>query len=480
MAAISGGTALGSQDRLLLPVLVYLPLTLFMAVLFYAQHMPFCQSSRSLWLDKLCIHQTDTSMKAAQVMALPVFVSRTDQMLVLWDDTYFERLWCNLELATFAKHGHLNKITVLPLWLAPWLLSSIACNLFTVILLVPLLEGGMSDSVNSFIAAHVRNFAHNAVHVAADSPLLDCLSVTLSDATVYVLAYLPTWIPSLISFQRKISYHRRMLEQMATFDFCDAKCTEPADRNLVEQQVEELFKYDIDYSGTCTKDDPMFQASCEDAGVLFSDPDVMSTFHKSSLQDEDPLSRFNAYVQGPLKEAVLQSIGHELHMPWHLCIAALLPLLLYSLVDNLGCVSEECDAAAMRYGFSSVMAFKITGCLGWMCQLLLIYPISYPILLQVMGWVMSATQGWCQLLLLALCCPLVHMYCFLSSGVFWALIDAVVNRFSLRSLLTFTAAVVFFTLQACFLFGFYPERAIAKMQTRLLRQPDGTYKPLAR
>ncbi|OLP94102.1 hypothetical protein AK812_SmicGene23910 [Symbiodinium microadriaticum] len=30
-------------------------------------------------------------------------------LYVLWDDAYFVRLWCQLELATFAKHGGAQK-----------------------------------------------------------------------------------------------------------------------------------------------------------------------------------------------------------------------------------------------------------------------------------------------------------------------------------------------------------------------------------
>ena len=42
--------------------------------------------------------------------------------------------WCSLELATFARHVGTEKIDVLPLWLAPWLLNSILLDLLSVTL----------------------------------------------------------------------------------------------------------------------------------------------------------------------------------------------------------------------------------------------------------------------------------------------------------------------------------------------------------
>ena len=44
------------------------------------------------------------------------------------NDDYFRRLWCQLELATFARYGGAQKMQFLPLWLAPWLLSTIVAN----------------------------------------------------------------------------------------------------------------------------------------------------------------------------------------------------------------------------------------------------------------------------------------------------------------------------------------------------------------
>ena len=117
-----GITSLGGSC-LALPCLVYLPMIMFFLVFLFGHQI--MGDTPSVWVDKLCIHQTDPDLKAEQIASLAVFVARSQRMLILWDDTYFERLWCNLELATRARYGGAEKVEVLPLWLAPWLLTSI-------------------------------------------------------------------------------------------------------------------------------------------------------------------------------------------------------------------------------------------------------------------------------------------------------------------------------------------------------------------
>jgi len=105
------------------------PMVTFAIVLIFGHELPLGRSLPSCWLDRICIHQTDMDKKKEQINALPVFVAQSSKMLVLWDQTYFERLWCNLELATCARYGGTDKVELMPLWLAPWLLSTILLDL---------------------------------------------------------------------------------------------------------------------------------------------------------------------------------------------------------------------------------------------------------------------------------------------------------------------------------------------------------------
>ena len=115
--------------------------------------------------------RTDVQCKAEAIAALPDFVKRSSRMLILWDETYFERLWCNVEIvgrsvaekstwpndpvhltqpkqltdeAVFLKsHPDPSAIRMIPLWLSPWLLCSLllewVCARYTVPLMFMLL-----------------------------------------------------------------------------------------------------------------------------------------------------------------------------------------------------------------------------------------------------------------------------------------------------------------------------------------------------
>ncbi|CAJ1411194.1 unnamed protein product [Effrenium voratum] len=230
-----GMTGLGGSS-LAMPCLVYLPMTVFFAVFFFGQKL--CERrSPSVWVDKLCIHQTDMGLKAEQIAALPVFVARSSRMLILWDETYFERLWCNLELATFSRHGGAEKVELLPLWLAPWLLFSILSDLLSATIFEVLEHVFPNWSV-----AWMDGIIGMAERVLGHNPAMLKFVVWFVIWMISSIVYLPASIPSFFSFRMKLRNHQLLLDQMAGFDVRKAKCTVPTDREAIEQQVKELFK----------------------------------------------------------------------------------------------------------------------------------------------------------------------------------------------------------------------------------------------
>ena len=230
LVARSGITGLGGSC-LLLPCLVYLPMIVLLLVFLLGHQI--VGETPSLWVDKLCIHQTDPDLKAEQIAALAVFVARSQRMLILWDDTYFERLWCNLELATHARFCGAEKVEVLPLWLAPWLLASILLDILGVTLFFQLepVFPKWSEAVTRYAAAMLGETRGGSYFVA-------CFAVWLMSSIVY----LPISIPCFFSFRMKLRSHQLMLNQMAAFDVKNAKCSLPADREPITQHVRELFR----------------------------------------------------------------------------------------------------------------------------------------------------------------------------------------------------------------------------------------------
>ena len=70
--------------------LLYIPMTIFFIAFFFGHSL----ARKTFWLDAACVNQANVFEKAATLQALPAFVANSSQMLVLWDDRYFERLWC--------------------------------------------------------------------------------------------------------------------------------------------------------------------------------------------------------------------------------------------------------------------------------------------------------------------------------------------------------------------------------------------------
>lgn len=78
----------------------------------------------SFWCDKVCVNQEDTVMKVQTLQAIPAFIAKTSQLLLLWDDSLFERLWCNYELAVHAKTSSApGAFKIVPMWQPIWTLT---------------------------------------------------------------------------------------------------------------------------------------------------------------------------------------------------------------------------------------------------------------------------------------------------------------------------------------------------------------------
>ncbi|CAE7579794.1 HERC2, partial [Symbiodinium necroappetens] len=91
--AITGLTSWGGCHFLVVAG-VYVPTLLFFLVVFYGHRLSsLLHEQPTVWLDKVCIHQTDEAMKAQQVKALPVFVARSREMLVLWSQCCTGGYW---------------------------------------------------------------------------------------------------------------------------------------------------------------------------------------------------------------------------------------------------------------------------------------------------------------------------------------------------------------------------------------------------
>lgn len=381
---------------------VYWPMTVFFLV-FFLGHL---RCEKRFWFDRTCVNQEDPQLKARTLQALPLFVAHSNEMLVLWDPSYLERLWCNYELAVFAKSSGdaaVAAVKFVPVWLPIWTLSAIAM-----------------DIVSSFLI--------DLVGTSTPPPAFDKNSdVQLFLATFVFwcppcLAYL---FPSILSFLvhfRKLKHHGHLLDKMATFDFRSAQCKLEGDRTVIRQQVLRLFE---------TEQRPIAEKMSN-----VSPPDI----HK----EDEIIDRFNAYVRGPLHDSLMCSMGRETDISWKLCAVSFLPLMFNSMVSILGCDGFECEISARQQGYASVQQYMGMNAAMWAMACLLCYPSVHPLTLRVLHIITTGIETpSLQMFLGVVCALLVYVYVFFSTSAILSLLVVSVTTFSLP---WFAGFVVCFTL----------------------------------
>eukprot|EP00929_Paragymnodinium_shiwhaense_P089404 TRINITY_DN49553_c0_g1_i1.p1 TRINITY_DN49553_c0_g1~~TRINITY_DN49553_c0_g1_i1.p1 ORF type:complete len:555 (+),score=16.37 TRINITY_DN49553_c0_g1_i1:82-1665(+) len=111
-------------------------LPVFLVVFFTWHHIPALLGRHVMvFLDKLCIHQTDAQKKAEGIMALGAFMNISDRVVVLWAEEYFTRLWCTYELAAWERLGRDFEETVrfVPVFAR---CATLVCAIFSIVQVV--------------------------------------------------------------------------------------------------------------------------------------------------------------------------------------------------------------------------------------------------------------------------------------------------------------------------------------------------------
>jgi len=68
----------------------------------------------SVFLDKICIHQTDQDVKRRGIESLGAFLSFSSRMVVVFGHEYLEKLWTVYEVATYLALGSTSRIVLCP------------------------------------------------------------------------------------------------------------------------------------------------------------------------------------------------------------------------------------------------------------------------------------------------------------------------------------------------------------------------------
>eukprot|EP00435_Cladocopium_sp_Y103_P060833 s406_g22.t1 len=350
---LRAGTLTGIAEQplwLLNGSIVAWPLLVFLAVYFLG-HL---WDSRCFWFDRICVDQQHANLKHQTIQAIPGFVAQSKKMLVLWDDTYFERLWCNYELAVHVKTTASPRATkIVPLWMPFWMLGQSMADIF---------QMGMSWTL---------------FWICADT-LVALLSA--SEETAWWLYVFFGFLYAAFCFH-KLQGHKRMLDQMSVFDLRNAKCTIEEDRAVIEELVLNLFDEALE---------PPIREAHE---PLISLESLRAIRHITSYPSPDAIiDQFNDYVRGPLRQNLVTFLGTEDYISPKMCIVATLPIWLQSLMCVLSCDGASCEKSAADGGYASVYQYMITNAV---LQLLLLpfgLLIVYPLLLRANEAIAVALQ----------------------------------------------------------------------------------------
>ncbi|CAE7810906.1 unnamed protein product [Symbiodinium microadriaticum] len=89
--------------------------------------MIFWRPQTGIFLDRICISQNNERLKTDAILSLAGLLKHSDNMLILWDPTWTQRLWCLFELAAFLKSKKKTSgqhLIVRPIFMGP--LSTLA------------------------------------------------------------------------------------------------------------------------------------------------------------------------------------------------------------------------------------------------------------------------------------------------------------------------------------------------------------------
>ena len=232
------------------------------------------QRTRTYFVDAACIHQTNRALKTQGIRHLAGYVAMSSKLLVLWDENYFNRLWCVYELAMFQAIHPNRPVFFLPLQIALRTCVAIAGTAvaFGFTVLCEMLFFGRVESQHGervFLADGWLWTPHHAVQLSLSFAFLVMFFLT---ATV---------------FGADMALQRLALQKhLDSFDVRGADCYSAADRDEIYTAIGSIY----------------------------------------ARRGVDGLCAFNQLVRTTLKEQVMQRLDHGAALPYSTLLQLLIPV----------------------------------------------------------------------------------------------------------------------------------------------------------
>eukprot|EP00929_Paragymnodinium_shiwhaense_P032451 TRINITY_DN17979_c0_g2_i1.p1 TRINITY_DN17979_c0_g2~~TRINITY_DN17979_c0_g2_i1.p1 ORF type:complete len:602 (+),score=5.35 TRINITY_DN17979_c0_g2_i1:131-1807(+) len=347
----------------------------YIAVLVFWQSIlkHFC-TSRYVFLDKLCIHQTDEVKKAGGILGLAGFLRASKRLVLVWSPRYFSRLWCTYELVSWCfLHGaDGSKVCFLPV--ASCLLQGAA-----------LASLWANYSIKALLDIHDKESGGHASGVFAGLIVSFFVCIFVGIATMPMLFNL-----------------RRLQEQVLSFRIRDSKCfccthhhvhpdsgkAMACDRKLVYSTLQKWYLHSLRDDGAASA------RAAEDADSIVA----------RSL--EVALDWFDEMARSELSRMLALSVttnGGLTFLTYKECVSLGLPAMWSAFDYTLLLCHDGCylDAIRWLFEYSTVPLF--------------IFPLSAAMALQSTSWVERLTYGMRFSCCRALLCPCVFVSVLFSS-----------------------------------------------------------------
>lgn len=182
-----------------------------------------------VFFDKLCIHQARRDLKVMAIESIGAFLVSADEQVILWDQTFFNRIWCVFEIAIFMYMNPEGNQRLVPITL--YCLE--AAGTFVMCFFFIMLHANMSAGLQQAIIA-----------LMLDKGVPEYLAVPL----LQFVLFLPFAMVASFFTRLFLRSCKDIRKQLAEFCTANAACFDERDRRYVRETIlscygtEELFE----------------------------------------------------------------------------------------------------------------------------------------------------------------------------------------------------------------------------------------------